>query len=110
MNKVMSDPPTTAEDVSQWFHGSPIQMAALRCGSTITPDRVLAEVFGQKPTSVSLEDNGVIRHNGTATGYLYTIDEEVSSSDVKLHPNSSMKKGLEWITTRPLKVRYLAQP
>ena len=109
MIKVMSNPPGTAEDVSQWFHGSPIEMAELRSGSTITPDRVLAEVFGQKPTIVSLEDQGEIKHNGTATGYLYTIDEEVSSSDVSPHPNSSMKKGLEWISTRPLKLRCLAK-
>ena len=59
----------------------------------ITPCRVLAEVFGRKPTIVSLEDYSEIRHEGTFAGFLYIIDEHLSPADVNPHSNSSMKRG-----------------
>ncbi|MBC79406.1 MAG: hypothetical protein CMQ33_01060 [Gammaproteobacteria bacterium] len=70
---------------------------------------MLAEVFGRKPTIVSLEDYSEIRHEGTSAGFLYIIDEHLSPADVNPHSNSSMKRGLEWVTNRPLKVTRLVK-
>jgi hypothetical protein len=92
-----------------WYHGSPHQLSVLRKGSTITQDRKLAEVFSHKPTLVSMEDDGRIRHNGLATGYLYAIDEAVRSEDVVPHPNTTMAPGKEWLTRRPLRLRLLRE-
>ena len=51
-----------------WYHGSPLELRVLREGSTITQDRHLATVFSHKPTVVSMEDDGRLRHNGTQPG------------------------------------------
>jgi hypothetical protein len=90
-----------------WFHGSPSELTSLRTGSTITQDRRLAEVFSHKPTRVSAEDDGSIRHNGKKSGYLYLITEPLQSSDMIPHPRSTMPTGWEWLTTRELPVIQL---
>jgi hypothetical protein len=61
-------------------------------------------VFSHKPTLVSVEDAGEtwqIRHNGTESGFLYRITEEVAPEDVAPHPRSAMEFGKEWLTGRP---------
>ena len=93
MSKVSPAPPKTTEKVIEWFHGFPVETVELRRGSTITPDRVLAEVFGRKPNIASLEDYSEIRHEGTSAGFLYIIDEHLSPADMNPHSNSSMKRG-----------------
>ncbi len=92
-----------------WYHGSPRELSRLRDGSTITQNRKLAEVFSHKPTLVCVEDDGRIRHNGVWTGYLYAIDEEISSEDVIQHPRTTMAQGEEWLTRRPLRLRLLGE-
>jgi hypothetical protein len=79
----------------------------LREGSTITQDRHLATVFSHKPTIVSMEDDGTLRHNGTKPGFLYRIAEPVTAEDVTPHPRTSMKPGDEWLTHRPLRLTLL---
>jgi hypothetical protein len=93
-----------ASDISPWFHGSPLKLTSLRAGSTITQDRRLAEIFSHKPRLVSVEDDGMIRHNGTETGYLYLVSEPLQLGDVVHHPHSTMPDGWEWVTTRELPV------
>lgn len=90
-----------------WYHGSPYQLALLREGSTITRERHLAEIFSHKPTIVSMEDDGTIRHNGTAAGYLYRVIDLVAEEDVYPHPRSSMPAGKEWLTRRGLRVELI---
>jgi hypothetical protein len=90
-----------------WYHGSPYQLAVLREGSTITRDRHLAEVFAHKPTIVSMEDDGTIRHNGVAAGYLHRVVDPVEEHDVYPHPRSSMAPGKEWLTRRELRVELI---
>ena len=90
-----------------WYHGSPFQIKVLRKGSTITQMQDLARIFSHKPSIVSIDDNGEILHTGVLPGFLYRIDEDVSSEDVVPHPRSTMQSGYEWIITRPLKVRLL---
>lgn len=90
-----------------WYHGSPYRLSVLREGSTITRDRHLAEVFSHKPPIVSLEDDGTIRHNGTAAGYLYRVIDPVAEEDVYPHPRSSMPPGKEWLTRRELRVEFI---
>jgi hypothetical protein len=92
-----------------WYHGSPLELLRLRKGSTITQNRTLAEIFSHKPTLVSVEDDGRIRHNGVLPGYLYAIDEQVNSEDVIQHPRTSMAPGEEWLTRRPLRLRLLSK-
>ena len=93
--------------VATWYHGSPQRIYSLRAGSTITPDRHLAEVFSLKPRLVCLEDDGSIRHDGQLLGWLHVVDEPLGPDDLEPHPRSSMPPGLEWLTTRPLRLRLL---
>jgi hypothetical protein len=90
-----------------WYHGSPFQLTTLRSGSTITQERNLARAFAHKPPIVCISDDGRIRHNGTAPGYLYRLDEEIGPEDVYPHPRSSVPEGLEWLTTRELAVTLI---
>ena len=90
-----------------WYHGSPLCLTTLLKGSTITHDRHLAEVFSHKPPIVSIADDGSIKHSGTAPGYLYRIAEHVEHGDVYPHPNSSMGPGLEWLTSRDLRLAVI---
>jgi hypothetical protein len=85
-----------------WFHGSPLELTSLRSGSTITQHRRLAEVFSHKPATVCAEDDGSIRHNGTAVGYLHLIAEPLQAVDVTPHPRTTMEPGWEWLTKREL--------
>ena len=95
-------------DSSQpWYHGSPYELRILREGSTITQRRELACIFSHKPTIVSTNDDGSIKHNGTEPGYLYIIAEDVSEDDVVPHPRTTMGPGDEWLTTRDLRLRFV---
>jgi len=110
---MITDPPTSGgasagpPDPDAWYHGSPRRLTTLRAGSTITRDRRLAEAFSHKPTLLCREDDGSIRHDGTAPGWLHVIDEPLRPGDLEPHPRSSMDPGLEWLTTRPLRLRLL---
>jgi hypothetical protein len=95
------------KEPSAWYHGSPLRLARLRSGSTLTHDRRLAEVFSHKPTLVSVGDDGMVRHNGYAQGWLYAVSEDVRPEDVTPHPRSSMQPGQEWLTRRELSVALL---
>jgi hypothetical protein len=95
-----------------WYHGSPYQIDTLLPGSTITQDKDLARVFSHKPQIVAIEEDpqvlacGVprLRHNGVRPGLLYTIAEPLNAQDVFPHPRSSMPRGMEWLTQRPLRL------
>ncbi len=93
-----------------WYHGSDQRFDILLEGSTITQRRELAEAFSHKPSMLCIEDDGTITHNGNKSGVLYVIDEAIIlGQDVIPHPRSAMEPGMEWITTRPLKVKMLAK-
>jgi|APIni6443716594_1056825.scaffolds.fasta_scaffold599930_2 hypothetical protein len=91
-----------------WYHGSPLELSILRTGSTITQKRELARIFSHKPTIVSIFDDGQIKHNGTASGYLYIITDEINPEDVIPHPQTTMSEGDEWLTTRELRLKLLS--
>ncbi len=90
-----------------WYHGSPLELKILRKGSTITQDLELAMAFSHKPTVVSISDDGNIKHDGRALGFLYRIAEDVGPRDIHPHPHSSIEYGKEWLTDRDLKVVLL---
>ena len=93
-----------------WYHGSDKIFSELRTGSTITQWRELAEAFSHKPSALGYDDDGVIRHNGTAKGYLYVIDEPVEiGKDIYQHPRTTMDENAEFLTRRPLKVRLICE-
>jgi len=87
-----------AELPAVWFHGSPAELTELRVESAVTPERALAEAFSHKPTLVSTDAAGTIRHNGRADGYLYRVAEPVHADDV------AHGQGPEWHTRRHLRV------
>ena len=92
------------------YHGSNMVFSELREGSTITQWRELAEAFSHQPSRLSYDDNGVIYHNGTEKGYLYTIDEPITVGiDVYQHPETVMDENAEFLTKRPLKVKMLCE-
>ncbi|MFW6281648.1 MAG: hypothetical protein ACOC1O_02485 [bacterium] len=105
---LMSDSEIDIENIT-WYHGSPLKLDIIKKGSTITPDKKLAEVFSHKPAIVMISDEGEIKHNGKKKGYLYKIEEKVESSDVYPHPNTTMEKGKEWLTNRELKVKLVKE-
>lgn len=90
-----------------WFHGSPMLLNELLVGSTITQDRELARIFSHKPSIVAFDENGTRLHNGKLCGYIYVIDEEITSEDVYPHPATTMNPGEEWLIQRGLKVRKI---
>lgn len=93
-----------------WYHGSQQALTTLRIGSSITQNRDIARIFSHRPPLLSMEDNGAFKHNGTAYGYLYTVDEEVKPEDVYPHPHPINASKWEWLTNRELKVRFLEHP
>lgn len=93
-----------------WYHGSNVQFNVLSEGSTITQWKELAEAFSHKPQALSYDDNGKISHNGTETGYLYMIDEPINADrDIYRHPRTTMDINAEFLTTRPLRVKMIAE-
>ena len=100
-------------DDGEWFHGSPLRLAALAAGSTVTRCRPVAEAFSHRPTRVGVDDDARpvrVSHDGELDGYLYVIDEPVTEADLHPHPRSSLPGGgLEWITHRPLRLRMVSQ-
>ena len=96
-------------DTDTWYHGSPKRLSQLRTGSTITRNREFAEIFSHEPTLVVLEDDGRIRHNGVLKGYLYVVDERVRPEDIIPHPRSTLPPNSEWLTERPMRLRYLGE-
>lgn len=96
----------TASENFIWYHGSPNRITHLLAGSTITQDRRLAEVFSHKPTLVSIEDDGRIRHNGKLPGYLYVIAEPILPDDLSPVPHSTMEPSKEFLTKRELMLQF----
>ncbi|MDF2524169.1 MAG: hypothetical protein K0R31_1810 [Clostridiales bacterium] len=93
-----------------WYHGSPAVLTELRVGSTITMHYYLACVFSHKPSFVSMDDDGIVKHNGREDGLLYIIDEPVDvNEDVEPHPRSTMGEGQEWLTKRTLKMKLIQE-
>jgi hypothetical protein len=93
----------------EWFHGSPLRLAVLTAGSTITPVYDLARVFSHKPSLVSIDEVGGelrLEHNGLQAGWLYRV-LDVREEDVHPHPTSSMPEGLEWLTCRDLALELI---
>ena len=92
-----------------WYHGSNLEFEILREGSTITQWKELAEAFATQPTSLSYSEIfSPISHNGTKKGILYIIDEPLQMDvDIYQHPKTTMDKGVEFITKRPLKLRRI---
>lgn len=89
-----------------WFHGSPLRLATLSSGSTVTQDRDIARVFSHRPTLVGRDDDGRLSHNGRLDGYLYEV-LGVSEDDLYRHPETTMDPGAEWLTRRELDLRLI---
>lgn len=93
-----------------WYHGSPLELKIIRKGSTITQDRDIARIFSHRPSLVSFsydENKRIIKHTGEVDGYLYCIVEDISPNDIYPHPDTVMKPGEEWLTTRELRVSLI---
>lgn len=92
-----------------WYHGSPLVLNELAAGSTITTWKELAIAFSHKPTTLEYSEvGGSIKHNGSASGFLYIIDEPIrEGADIYQHPNTSMDDGVEWLTKRSLKLKLI---
>jgi hypothetical protein len=89
-----------------WYHGSNVELASLRVGSSVTEDRNLARAFSHQPTLLGRSD-GSVRHNGTEPGFLYEVAETLSDSDLEKHPHPANEDGWEWLTTREVAVTLL---
>lgn len=93
-----------------WYHGSNLNIDILKEGSTITPWLELAEAFSHKPSILCIECDGSILHNGELTGYLYVIDEVIKiGKDIYPHPKTTMQANAEFLTNRPLKLKFVKE-
>lgn len=95
-----------------WYHGSQEELTVLRVGSSITENRTIARVFSHRPSHVSASDDGgsvEIKHTGTTPGYLYEVIDEVGPDDIYPEPHPINASKWEWLTTRELRIRLLAQ-
>lgn len=92
-----------------WYHGSQVKMTILKAGSSITKNKELATAFSHRPTQVSVDDFGVVHHDGQTNGYLYVIDEDLNDKDVKVHESCSSEDPWELITTRELKLKLIRE-
>ena len=100
----------TINPQGSWYHGSNKVFDVLKEGSTITQWRQLAEAFSHKPTILAIDDDNTIFHNGKEYGYLYIIDEPIEiDKDIYAHPNTTMDKGLEFLTKRKLNVKMVEE-
>lgn len=100
----------TIDEKAVWYHGSNEVFDLLREGSTITQWQALAEAFSHKPAQLSYSLSGGIEHNGREAGYLYEIAEPVRVGvDIYPHPRSTMTENAEFLTNRPLKVRFICE-
>jgi len=90
-----------------WYHGSNLEFEILREGSTITQWKELAEAFATQPTMLSYSEVfSPISHNGTEKVILYIIDEPLQIDvDIYQQPQTTMDKGAEFLTKRPLKLK-----
>ncbi|MBY9079723.1 hypothetical protein [Paenibacillus sp. CGMCC 1.18879] len=96
--------------MENWYHGSSTRLTELRVGSTITKQYNLACIFSHKPSIVSIDDEGIIKHNGWENGLLYIVDETIDlEHDVEPHPRSAMVERMEWLTQRTLKIKLLEE-
>ena len=92
-----------------WYHGSNLEFDILKEGSTITQWKELAEAFATQPTMLSYNEIfSPISHNGTEKIILYIIDEPLEIDvDIYQHPNTTMDKGVEFLTKRALKLKRI---
>jgi hypothetical protein len=92
-----------------WYHGSPFELDILREGSTITQWKEMAEAFSTKPTMLGYDEiYAPIFHNGIEKGFLYIVDEAIElGKDIYQHPRTTMDKGVEFLTIRPLKLKRI---
>ena len=93
-----------------WYHGAQQELTTLRVGSSITQNRDIARIFSHRPAITSIEDDGSMKHNGTAPGYLHLVDEPLSADDVEPHPHPINESKWEWLIKREVKVRLIEQP
>jgi len=92
-----------------WYHGSQQRLATLRVGSSVTQKCPIARAFSHRPSIVSMEDDGTVRHDGLQPGYLYRVVEEVRPDDVYPHPHPSNASRWEWLTARELRLELLEE-
>lgn len=99
------DYPTDTSNL--WYHGSNLEVEILREGSTITQWKELAEAFATKPSMLEYDEIfSPISHNGIEKGILYIIDEPLQmETDIYQHPSTTMDKGVEFLTKRPLRLK-----
>ena len=85
------------------------KFSLLREGSTITPNRALAEAFSHKPPILSCEADGTLLHNGKKYGYLYCnrrTDRRGARSVPASAHNTGARLGVP--DGAPLRVRWVA--
>ena len=92
-----------------WYHGSILDFKILREGSIITQWKELVEAFAAQPTTLSYDEIfSPISHNGIENVILYIIDEPLQiDTDIYQHPQTTMDKGVEFLTKRPLKLKRI---
>ena len=93
----------------RWYHGSQQKLSELQPGSSITQNPDIARVFSHRPSLVSQEADGTIKHDGTMPGYLYVVAEPLAADDIFPHPHPVNVGHWEWLTRRTVRLQLLEQ-
>lgn len=98
---------STWEPAHAWYHGSQQTLTALRAGSSITQNISVARAFSHRPSLVSQFEDGAVKHDGVAPGYLYVVAEPLQDNDIYPHPHPVNESHWEWLTRRELRVQLV---
>lgn len=98
---------TRWDDGRPWYHGSQQALTVLRAGSSISQNKDIARIFSHRPTMISLAEDGSLKHDGTAHGYLYRVVEAVKAEAIYPHPHPVNASHWEWLTKRELSVQLI---
>lgn len=98
---------TSWDDGRPWYHGSQQALTVLRAGSSISQNRDIARIFSHRPALLSMQEDGSLKHDGTAPGYLYRVAEAVKTEDIYPHPHPVNVSRWEWLTKRELSVQLI---
>lgn len=91
-----------------YYFGSPYKIDYLKENCDFTPYKEIAIAFGSKPSNLFTSDGRLYFDPNTYPVYLYQVDEPITFDiDFINHPNSLFEKGMEFRSTRCLKLKLI---
>lgn len=90
-----------------WFHGDTKRKDCLRGGGLVTCDPQLAHVLSHAPRTIA-EQDGDYLHDGSQSGYLHIVSEDLSSLDLEPFKFPGVPEGMLFHCRRELNLTAVA--